>query len=118
VTPDQTTQIQLPDWLNEALIEGDPTDATPNKRHEGRTISALYCLVERPGMPGQPLSARVFNVSPQGLGMITRTSLQSGQRVRLLPGDGLDGAPVEVVVVHCTQTVQGFKVGCSFQLNT
>ena len=47
------------------------------------------------------------------LGMITRKPLMAGQRIQLSPGDGSAGSPVVAVVVHCTQTVQGYKVGCS-----
>lgn len=115
MTTDQSPPIELPQWLTEAILEGDSTDALLNKRHEERTISALYCMIERDGNTGAPLTAQVYNVSPNGMGMITRKPLTAGQCIKLAPGDDSDGAPVRAVVVHCTQTVQGYKVGCSFQ---
>ena len=72
-------------------------------------------MLERDGRPGEPLSAQVRNVSPRGMGMITRMPLTPGQVIQLSPGDGSDGTPVQATVVHCTQTVQGYKVGCTLQ---
>lgn len=115
MTTEQSTPIELPQWLTEAILEGDAVEGLLNKRHEDRTISALYCMIERDGVTAEALSAQVYNVSPHGMGMITRKPLTSGQRIQLSPGDDSDGAPVRAVVVHCTQTVQGYKVGCSFQ---
>jgi len=87
-----------------------------NKRQEERAVSALYCLLERDGRPGEMLSAQVYNVSPHGMGMITRKPLTPGQIIQVAPGDGSDGSPVRATVAHCTQTVQGYKVGCTLQV--
>ena len=108
-----STIIQLPRWLQEAIAEGEPTDGIPNKRGEKRILSALYCLIEQDAA-AEHLSARVYNVSANGLGMITRRRMSPGQQIQLMPGDGSDGAPVTARVVHCTQTIQGYKVGCTF----
>jgi len=111
----QSTPIKLPQWLTDAILEGEPVEGVLNKRHENRTISALYCMIEQGGNTSDTISAQVYNVSPRGLGMITRRSLAPGQWIQLSPGDGSDGVPVRAVVVYCTQTVQGYKVGCSYQ---
>jgi len=117
VSTDQSTPIELPAWLSEAIFEGEPVEGgLPNKRQEERTISALYCMLERNGRPGEMLSAQVYNVSLHGMGMITRKPLTPGQVIEIGPGDGSEGPPVRAIVAHCTQTVQGYKVGCSLQV--
>jgi len=114
VNAKQSTPIVLPSWLTEVIVEGDSAEGMLNKRQEDRAVSALYCMIERNGTGGEVLSAQVYNVSPHGMGMITRKPLTPGQCFKLSPGDGSDGMSVRAVVVHCTQTVQGYKVGCSF----
>jgi len=110
----QSSRSQLPEWLQQAIIEGDSVAGVRNKRAEDRMVSALFCQIESDGQPGEILSARVHNVSESGLGMITRRWLRPGQRIQLTPADGSDGEPVTATVVHCTQTIQGYKVGCAF----
>jgi len=100
--------------MSETLVEGDPVGGIRNKRGEDRLVSALYCLIERDGQPGESLSAQVYNVSERGLGMIVRKPLRAGQRIQLSPGDGSEADRITATVVHCTQTVQGYKVGCEF----
>jgi len=107
-------KVHLPAWMSETLVEGDPVGGIRNKRGEDRLVSALYCLIERDGQPGESLSAQVYNVSERGLGMIVRKPLRAGQRIQLSPGDGSEADRITATVVHCTQTVQGYKVGCEF----
>jgi len=116
VTSKSTTPAGIPDWLAEAIEEGEPLEGIPNKRHTDRVLSALYCQVEQNGPKTGSLSAQVTNVSTSGLGMITRKSIPPGERLYISPGDGSVGEPVEVLVAHCTQTLQGYKVGCTFVL--
>lgn len=108
------TPTGIPAWLAEAIEEGEPLQGLANKRGEDRMISALYCQVQQHGPPAETLSAKVFNVSASGLGMVTRKPIAPGQRLTLSPNDGSHGACVELLVAHCTQTVQGYKVGCTF----
>lgn len=107
-------KVQLPMWIAEAIAEGDPVSGVRNKRGEDRLVSALYCLIEPGGQAGEHVSAQVHNVSERGLGMIVRKPLRAGQKIQLLPGDGSKAVGVAATVVHCTQTVQGYKVGCEF----
>lgn len=114
MTSKHTAPAGLPGWLTEAIEEGEPLESIPNKRNDDRLVSALYCLVEQDGVSSDTLSAQVSNVSVHGLGMITRKPIPPGQRIHISPGDGSDGDAVEALVAHCTQTVQGYKVGCTF----
>ena len=111
-----TESRPMPDWLKEAL-EGDVTDNVPNKRGEPRRVLSCLATVindEAPG--GRPLTVRIFNIGSGGIGFTARAPLSPGARLRLAP----DGTPAEqaaqqsvmIRIVHCTQTVQGFKIGC------
>lgn len=111
------SQIKLPDWLLEGL-EGDPTDSLLNKRSDERHFyaSPVDIRVEtKAGLAGGP-SARVFNVSVNGVGLISREPIEAGLTVILVPRDATpeviaqDG--VRAKVVYCRQTIQGYKVGC------
>ncbi len=112
-----TIPAGLPEWLAEAIEEGEPLDGIANKRGDNRLLSALYCKVEQNDETSGTLSAQVSNVSVSGLGMITRKPIPPGQRLYISPGDGSVGKPVEVLVAHCTQTIQGYKVCCTFLLS-
>jgi hypothetical protein len=61
---------------------------------------------------------RITNVSADGVGLISREAFGEGQRIRVTPeGTSEDGTPFETAilrVVHCTQTINGYKVGCLF----
>ncbi len=109
----------LPSWLLEAL-DGDVTDDVLNKRSEPRHIFASPASL-RPidgGADCTPIRVRIFNASESGVAFISREALEQGQTLCLHPrheeGVG-DDARVNVRVVHCTQTVQGFKIGCEFE---
>lgn len=107
---------QLPQWFREAL-EGDPTDHVPNKRSEPRHVFVYLARVraEQDANAGD-VSVRLFNVGTGGVGFTARQEFEPGARLILLP-EGLpelvaDETAVCVRVVHCTQTVQGYKIGC------
>lgn len=107
--------IRLPAWIHDVLENGDPTDEFPNKRTETRRIWTESCFAEREGNPvGSTLMVRGFNVGCDGIGLIAREGLPVGQRLKLTPRSG-PGEPVLVRVIHCTQTLLGYKVGCVFE---
>ena len=111
-------QIKLPSWLLEAL-ESETGDLVLNKRSEPRRDSYLLAFLEAGDTPGvERLSVKVTNVSSRGIGFIARSPLEESREFQLTPqGVSEHGTPFEAVrvrVVHCTQTVQGYKVGGVF----
>ena len=110
------TRCELPAWIRAALEFGDPTDNLPNKRAESRRAWVLLCLLTPRDKPNSaPITVRVTNVGPSGIGFISREVLTADSRVRLIPQGGREDEAVYGRIVHCTQTVQGFKVGCSIE---
>ena len=103
----------LPAWLSEAL-EGDVID---DRRQRGtdRHVWVRLASVEAKDSATR-FSAKIVNVSPEGLGLICREYLLEGDRLTVTP-DGVaeDGSPydcINVRVMHCTDAIQGYKVGC------
>jgi hypothetical protein len=107
---------ELPEWLGEALEEGETTDNLPNKRSTSRRVWTVFCRVQSVGEPTMTsFTARLFNVGPGGIGLVTRRELEPGLRLEVVPEGDANQDAVQVRVVHCTQTVQGYKVGCAFE---
>ena len=110
------TRCRLPGWLREALRDGDLPGDFPNKRTEPRRVCTAPCLLtseDDPSVP--PIAVRVTNVTPSGVGFISRKVLTANFRFKLVPEGLEDDEPVCVRIVHCTRTVQGYKVGCSIE---
>ncbi len=108
--------VELPGWVREALEEGEPTDDLPNKRTESRRVWTVFCVAQSEEEPSMdPFTARVFNVCTGGIGFISRKKVRVGQRLKLRPEGGPDETLMRARVVHCTRTVQGYKVGCAFE---
>ena len=110
-------QIKLPGWFLEALEGGEPPAGVLNKRSEPRCDAYLLASLHPNDAPEtKPLSVKITNLSSRGIGLITRAQLTENQEFQLAPqGVSEDGTPLESVqvrVVHCTRTVQGYKVGC------
>ena len=117
MTPNRNlkTNFKLPEWLHEALREREPTDDLPNKRAESRRVWTVFCLAQPEDEPSMdPFTARVFNACAGGVGFIARKEVPVGQRLELRPEHGPEETSVHVRVIHCTRTVQGYKVGCAF----
>ncbi|UCE59508.1 MAG: PilZ domain-containing protein [Phycisphaerales bacterium] len=114
------SRTELPNWVREAL-DCEPTDSMPNKRREPRHVWIRLAKVQQADSPGSsPISAKIMNASSQGIGLTSRQPLLEGQELTVTP-DGVseEAAPYETVkvrVIHCTSTIQGFKVGCVFVL--
>lgn len=113
-------QSQLPAWLRMAVEEGECVDRHLNKRSEHRLVwIRLASLKPHPDNGSEkPMSVKIANVSSRGVGLITREPVEEGRQLALSP-DGVteDLTPFETVnvrVVHCTKTIQGYKVGCVF----
>lgn len=105
---------QLPSWVHEAIRIGELTDSLPNRRYAPRKQWHNTCVIQ-PISPldAQPLLVRGLNISRTGVGFIAKESVIAGTRLRLVPIEA-GKPPVVVRVVHCTRTIQGFKVGCEF----
>ena len=114
---DGNKAIVPPAWLSEAL-EGDVVDDVLNKRSEHRHVWARLASVEEHGSAKPRFSAKIMNASPHGLGLTCRQTLCEGDQLTLTPDgvadDGTPYDPINVRVVYCTSTIQGFKVGCVF----
>lgn len=112
---DRKTGTKLPAWLSKVIESGAPTDTLPIRRRETRRTWAGSCFV-RPygGAPGDRILVRGLNAGPEGLGCISRQRLDEGRQFEIAPLEG-NGEPVLVRVVHCTQTVQGYKIGLVFE---
>ena len=111
-------QTKVPIWLLDAL-QGEAPKEVLNKRSEPRyEWLSLASLGARPSSATKPVSVKVTNVSSRGVGLVSRTPVDQGGEFQLTPeGVAPDGAsfdPVRVSVIHCTQAVQGYKIGCVF----
>ena len=95
-------------WLAKAQAEGGVPDEVLQKRARVRT--SWSALIEVRDRREERIRGRIFNVSEDGLGIQCRTKIPEWAEVRI----HLRGEPDEVlngVVVHCTETVGGFKIG-------
>ena len=114
--PNTGSAVRLPSWLQQWLDERPPTDSYAAKRSEPRRECAVYC--DTHCMDDETVThfhARIFNVNSQGVGLLTRQALIVGQRLLLRPAGDEQATAVTARIVHCTQTVQGYKVGCLFE---
>ena len=107
----------LPQWFIEAL-EGDPTDNQLNKRSETRHEWVVLAQLNSSGSSSSGKSmVKVFNVSKDGLGFVSRQPMREQERILITPdGVAADGTPyesIEAVTVYCRQTIQGYKIGCT-----
>ena len=111
-----SSRVELPYWLRDVLA-GESTDDVPNKRSESRHVGGMMASVKSSDdASAAPISVRILNASSQGIGLISRQRIDVGARLELtpdwVPDNGTPAEPVSVAVVHCTQTIQGYKVGC------
>ncbi len=103
----------LPKWLSEGL-EGEPTDGLPNKRDHVRHIWVSFVYGQVVGEPdAKTFTAKTFNVSQSGIGVVVREPISRGTIIKIGPDEGL-GESICAQVMHCTQTVGGYKLGCAF----
>ncbi len=107
------TTEKVPNWLSEIIESGDPAESGSSRRGGSRPTWTGPCFVEldEEADSGRFL-ARGLNACPTGVGFITRNELKFDQPLKLYPREGA-GEPVHLRVVHCTRTVQGYKVGCA-----
>ena len=113
---EETVQIKLPKWLLDAIETGDPLAGVPAKRGESRLHAWSFpCrVVPVAGGPSASFTINLQNISQQGLGFISRQELSPGDELDIKPADQPQAPSVRARIRHCTRTLQGFKVGCSF----
>ncbi len=102
----------LPTWLRKVIDKGEPTDNLLNKREEPRTIAHLLINARRDDRSNaNPLPVELWNISTHGISFVARIPLDRGDRLKLTTDDDSE-QPVHVSVVHCTQKIQGYLIGC------
>ena len=96
-------------WIQEGL-EGHFEREDKCRRGQPRRMWVRLASVES--------TVRITNVSPDGVGLISREPFTEGQCIRVTPecatDDGREHEPATLRVVHCTSTINGYKVGCVF----
>lgn len=108
----QDTANALPSWLGDSLTT-EPEDGVLNKRTKSRHT---WTVLARATLLGDTVAkqflVKTFNVSLDGVGLITRIPLRESADLELVPENG---SGERVRVVHGTQTLQGYKVGCELR---
>ncbi len=98
-------------WLARAeplRTDHDP----PRRRHQPRALTDDHFLI-RPLQEDFPeTSAKGLNISAGGLGLFCRRAIPCDYFVAVrLDEDEVDPTWVPASVIHCTQTLGGYKVG-------
>ena len=117
MTTSVRNKVKLPTWLREVIDEGEPTDNLINKREEPRIVARLLINAQRINAQrddhsnANPFPVRLWDVSTKGMSFVARIPLDPGDRLKLTPDDDWEQS-VHVSVVHCTQKIQGYMIGC------
>ena len=104
-------------WLAEACVR-NRFDHIAIKRSFPRYQTNADFIIE-PGENAEalPLFVKGYNVSDRGLGVLCKARILAGTRVQVRSDfDAPDAPPVPASIMHCTQTVGGFKIGLRFDL--
>lgn len=102
----------LPEWAQYGF-EGAPESGVLNKREDSRHTWVDYVNVCQPDCPADQVSIKTLNISQQGVGFVSRQAFHEDDILHIFP-DECPEQPLKVRVVHCTQTIAGFKVGCAY----
>ena len=80
MSTEEKLQVQLPDWLIQAIQASDPLEGVPAKRGQARLhVWSFPCrIVAVGGDPSASLTTNLRNISLQGLGFISRQELTTG----------------------------------------
>ncbi len=114
ILPD--AQRDIPAWLQAILDEEGPENGT-GKRREARVHASGLAKVTHIGESSiTPVPVRLYNAGAHSVGFTARHEFNPGDELTLLPHDAPEIVAPELAVrlqiVHCTQTVQGYKIGC------
>ena len=112
MTTSAKDSVELPTWVREAIDEGELTDKLLNKRKEPRTAAHLIIYAQRDDDSNDnPFPVTLWNASTHSMSFVARIPLDRGDRLKVMPDDDPE-QPVHVSVVHCTQKIQGYLIGC------
>jgi len=102
-------KIKAVDFVAELI--GVPQAATEYRRGEARLDARApvdVVVLRTTASAAQPVRGRTLNVASDSLAVVCRQPVSAGSRVRVtLPS----GRFCDADVVHCTQTVGGYKIG-------
>jgi c-di-GMP-binding flagellar brake protein YcgR len=98
------------------------TDQTPRTDESRRGRWRL--MYAAPGMidlgdslsTKEPVYITTRDISPDGMGFLSREELPNGQKLTLYLDTDLGQVEITGVVVHCTPTVGMYKIGIQFDL--
>lgn len=116
MTDSSKASLELPAWFREAMTEGEPTyNTVVTKRQEPRTTACRLISAQKVDSSDSKLYAvKLWNTSEHGVCLVARVPFGPGERLKLTPENGAD-QPVHISVAHCTQTIQGFLIGCAIE---
>ncbi|MCG3138774.1 MAG: hypothetical protein HJJLKODD_02643 [Phycisphaerae bacterium] len=105
-------------WVAEAELLGK-SDQLAIKRGQVRFISpGDYRLQSLDGSESREHCVRGYNISISGLGVMSKERLPAGTRVLIHTDIDNGNMPgVLASVIHCTQTVGGYKLGLQFDFH-
>ncbi|MCP4250134.1 MAG: PilZ domain-containing protein [bacterium] len=113
----QTEDVTLvDDWLQQARQTGR-TDAYAGKRRYPRTTWDAALEVHVPKSAGRTVThyASARDISEGGIGLQWRRAVPDCTVVRICPAGELKG--VSAMVMHCTQTLNGYIIGLEFRFD-
>lgn len=102
--------IQLPPWLCR-ILEVPGASLAEQRGAPRREIEGSFRVLSNATGDGRQYMWRALDSSFVGLGFFSRHKIQSRQRLEIRPGFEV-GEPVSVRVAHCTETPEGYRVGC------
>ena len=112
MTTSAKNEVKLPAWLREAVDDIEPTNDVLDRREKPRAIARLLINARLDDHSnGIPFSAKLRDVSQHGIGFIAQIPFAPGELISLTPVDDSE-QPVHVSVVHCTETREGYLIGC------
>lgn len=108
----------LGEWLELSRIEGN-ADSVLRRRKYPRFSAADDFLIKpaQGDIENAPEHfARGYNISQNGLGILSKWLLHADSAVLIRRGQAPEEEPwVQGKVIHCTQSLTGYKIGLSFE---
>ena len=112
-------RVKVPSWLLDSIE--DHVDRVTIKRSEPRQSLLGRAQVRFENAPSRAISVRLLNICSDGISFLSREPISPRNLLRLAPEEGPNpydaGNQLRIRVVHCTQAVNGFKIGCEFLPN-
>lgn len=113
---EETTTI-LGEWLARGEALGGADRRLIKRAHPRFDVAEDYTLKPVQTSDFPETFARGFNISAGGLCVISRHAIHGGVPVLIHSESSKDDDPwIGASVVHCTQTLGGYKIGLRFEL--